>query len=179
MFMVPISLCIIVYYCYTRYTSVGARLPFVKQGPSTFVFGTTDPHQLIQNHLLLKGVFHLKFKLAFMRSGIVNYYLLENNAYIFKYMLRNEKKPFHSVAKEPVMGPIDLSKPICAICQTYNVNMLTIPCNHVGMCNICVARMFETRCKSKSHMKLSNNEKRNVCPFCNSHVKEIKYIYIV
>jgi hypothetical protein len=82
-FLLPLTLGIL---CYYTMSMLNKKSQYNPLDNTRFVFGTSDPYQIIENHMLLKGIFHLNYKLSFLRDGSIEYYLKQKelDEYILK-----------------------------------------------------------------------------------------------
>ena len=140
-----------------------------------FVFGTTDPVQLIVNNSMLFNPLPLKLVCV---DGFLYLYRRETSGFWKK------EKLFRVIrkAKRPVRYVDDCkdASSECKVCLSNKVCVLTQPCNHVGLCNLCCLRIFKTAFVKKSGgFELSKPMTPQTCPFCLTLITNMMYVFVV
>lgn len=141
-----------------------------------FVFGTTDPLQIILNNSLLLEPLSLKLVCI---DGFIYLYQYCNVREIWKkeLLIRRIRR-----AKRPVKYLDDCKNNAsseCKICFNNQVCIMIHPCNHVGLCNTCCLRIFNVGFfNRRGCFELSKGFKPNKCPFCFTPVTDLTYVFI-
>jgi len=141
-----------------------------------FVFGTTDPLQIIMNNSMLLEP--LSLKLVCVDGFIYLYqYCIVNGTWRKRILFRRIRR-----AKRPVKYLEDCvndASSECKVCFNNRFCILIHPCNHIGLCNTCCTRIFKVGFFNKQGcVELSKGLISNNCPFCFTPVTDLTYVFI-